>query len=304
MKISHISAATFFAIMSAAPGAFGQDGARAHQERARAEATRPAFLLHKASTLDGVPVESRDGESLGSLHDILMDPRTGSLDYGVVSVGGILGIGDELFAVPFANLEAMHRGEEPEHFFLLSGDMEQLKSAPKFSRDKWPVVDSEWERRIHEHFGSQPAATSGSRRLVRCTDLDGHEVQGLDESDLGSIDEVVIDPIAGRASYFVLGTGGVLGLGEKHFALPWGNTRIRYENGDELIATYPTTEEQLEKAPEYDPENWQRMSAPVFVREIYVFHSVDPYWSSAIDASAPKGERKDGRQRKEQGGQR
>ena len=50
------------------------------------------------SALKGSRVGSSAGGDLGKVDDLIVDVATGSLSY--VIVGGFLGIGDKLFAVP------------------------------------------------------------------------------------------------------------------------------------------------------------------------------------------------------------
>ena len=54
-----------------------------------------------ADTLEGDRVVNTRGEDLGKITDIMLDVQRGRIAYAVLSVGGFLGIGDKLFAVPW-----------------------------------------------------------------------------------------------------------------------------------------------------------------------------------------------------------
>ena len=54
-----------------------------------------------ASTLIGAPVRNLQDESLGDLKDAMIDTASGKIAYGVLSFGGVLGVGNKLFAVPW-----------------------------------------------------------------------------------------------------------------------------------------------------------------------------------------------------------
>ena len=53
-----------------------------------------------ASTLVGANVRNPQEESLGDLKDFMIDTASGKIAYGVLSFGGVLGIGNKLFAIP------------------------------------------------------------------------------------------------------------------------------------------------------------------------------------------------------------
>ncbi len=60
-------------------------------------------------TLEGNDVYNSAGEELGSIKDIMIDVPRGRVAYAVLSRGGVLGIGDKLFAIPWKCVDAGHR---------------------------------------------------------------------------------------------------------------------------------------------------------------------------------------------------
>ena len=54
-----------------------------------------------ADTLTGDTVRNAADENLGKIHDIMIDIPTGRVAYAVLSFGGLLGMGNKLFAVPW-----------------------------------------------------------------------------------------------------------------------------------------------------------------------------------------------------------
>jgi hypothetical protein len=53
-----------------------------------------------ATTLAGDSVRNSAGESLGTIKELMIDLPTGKVAYAVLSFGGILNMGNKLFAVP------------------------------------------------------------------------------------------------------------------------------------------------------------------------------------------------------------
>ena len=82
--------------------------------------------------------------------------------------------------------------------------------------------------------------------LIGSDKVEGTAVYGSDERKIGSIERVMIDKKSGRVSYAVLGFGGILGLGNDHYPLPWQS--LKY---DTKLGGYVTgvTESQLRGAP-------------------------------------------------------
>src|ERR1035438_5530501 len=65
--------------------------------------------------------------------------------------------------------------------------------------------------------------TSGS--LIAAEKVKGTNVYNLAGDNLGTVDDVLIDKISGRAIYAVMSFGGFLGMGKKHNSLPWGTLK-------------------------------------------------------------------------------
>ncbi|ABQ35971.1 PRC-barrel domain-containing protein [Bradyrhizobium sp. BTAi1] len=87
--------------------------------------------------------------------------------------------------------------------------------------------------------------------LIGSDKVEGTAVYGADDSKIGTIERVMIDKLSGRVSYVVLAFGGLLGLGNDHYPLPWQS--LKY---DTRLGGYVTgvTEEQLRGAPKYSDE--------------------------------------------------
>lgn len=95
--------------------------------------------LLSADSLMKDEVESRDGEHLGKILVLMIDMERGCIAYAVLSFGGLLGIGDKLFAAPWEAFRLQG------HTLILNVDKDTLKRAPGFDKDYWPDIgDSAW----------------------------------------------------------------------------------------------------------------------------------------------------------------
>lgn len=88
----------------------------------------------KASTFIGSSVVNHQGENLGKIEDLVIDPIAGHINYAVLSYGSILGLGGKLFAISWDTLEPVP-GEET---FILNISQKALENWPGFDKDNWP----------------------------------------------------------------------------------------------------------------------------------------------------------------------
>ncbi|MCQ8186566.1 PRC-barrel domain-containing protein [Parvularcula maris] len=102
-----------------------------------------------SSSLIGDSVVNPQGESLGKLEDIMIDMSSGRIEYGVLNFGGVLGMGNKLFAVPFDQFTA-DTGKER---LVLNIDKERLKDAPGFDKDNWPnFADQSFRQEVSSYY--------------------------------------------------------------------------------------------------------------------------------------------------------
>ena len=101
-----------------------------------------------------------------------------------------------------------------------------------------------------------------ARNVVKASEVTGVDVKNLAGDDLGSINEVVIDKVMGKVNYLVLDFGGVLGFGNKFFAVPWD---LFTYNEDDDCFILNLDKGNLENAPGFDKDNWPNFTSPGFL---------------------------------------
>jgi sporulation protein YlmC with PRC-barrel domain len=113
--------------------------------------TEPQVL--SATTIIGDKVINPQGEHLGEIKELMIDLDLGRVAYAVLSFGGVMGLGEKLFAVPFQALQL----RPDRHEFVLNVDKEKLKKAPGFDKNNWPsTADRTWGAQIHKYYGYEP----------------------------------------------------------------------------------------------------------------------------------------------------
>lgn len=95
-----------------------------------------------ATSIIGDKVENLQGEHLGEIKNIMLNLHTGCIEYTVLEFGGIMGVGEKLFAIPFKSLTV-----NPEKkIFILNEQKAFLEYAPGFDKEHWPETNSRhWE---------------------------------------------------------------------------------------------------------------------------------------------------------------
>src|SRR5215475_12808852 len=75
--------------------------------------------------------------------------------------------------------------------------------------------------------------TSGS--LIAAEKVEGTNVYNLQGEKLGTVDDIMIDKVSGRAIYAVMSFGGFLGMGEKQHPLPWSSLKYDERQGGYVV---------------------------------------------------------------------
>src|SRR5664279_5398938 len=113
------------------------------------------------------------------------------------------------------------------------------------------------------------------RRVLAASTLAGDSVRNAAGEDLGKLDELMIDIPSGRIAYAVLSFGGVLGMGDKLFAVPWSALKV---DEDEKCFILNIDRRTIEQAPGFDKNNWPDMSDTTWGSEVSTYYHVRPYW--------------------------
>ena len=113
----------------------------------------PGPQVMAADTLQGDEVRNAADENLGEITDIMIDVPTGRVAYAVMSVGGVLGMGSKLFAIPWSALQL----DTESKCFRMNVPKERFEHAPGFDKDHWPTMaDQQWAEDVHSFYDARP----------------------------------------------------------------------------------------------------------------------------------------------------
>jgi hypothetical protein len=119
--------------------------------------------LARTSEIVGLSVKDVADKDAGKIEDLMMDAR-GHVAYAIVSFGGLLGMGDKLYAVPW---DAMVVDREHKTAYL-DVSKETLERAPSFTKDKWPEPsDREWGTKTRSAWHDATITAGVKSKLAR-----------------------------------------------------------------------------------------------------------------------------------------
>jgi sporulation protein YlmC with PRC-barrel domain len=114
--------------------------------------------------------------------------------------------------------------------------------------------------------------TSGT--LIAAEKVNGTSVYNLAGDKLGTVYDIMIDKVSGRAIYTVLSFGGFLGMGEKYYPLPWANLKYDAQQGGYVVNL---DKKLLEGAPNYDRDS-DFIWTPDYGRKVDSYYKAPSYW--------------------------
>ena len=123
---------------------------------------------NKASGLMGMEVRNDQNQKLGEIKDLVLDVNSGKVSYAVLAVGGFLGIGEKLIALPPSALKV---AEDSSHL-LLNADKSRIQAAPGFAATAWPSINDPEINKFWRNEASGSAASSEIQRKSGATDVD------------------------------------------------------------------------------------------------------------------------------------
>lgn len=90
--------------------------------------------------------------------------------------------------------------------------------------------------------------TSGHTTAILASRVQGSNVYNMNREKIGSVEDLVLDKTSNEIMFAVLGFGGLFGVGEKYFPIPWSKLDYDPETGGYVIAV---SRDVLEAAPSY-----------------------------------------------------
>jgi len=248
-----------------------QGGKKTDQQTGNPQAER--MYLQKglrASKIIDQTVKNDGGEELGEVDDLIMS-RNGKIKKVILSVGGFLGIGDRLVAVPFKSLQISEKGD-----IVYNVTKQQLEKHPVFTYKREGF--DEYYYSPPPPYGSFALAPPGYQgnfpyghpygsfprgryrgeygawgweyypERLRVSGILNRSVWNEAGQEVSEIDDLIIGRNA-KVETIILSVGEFLGMEEKLVALPFKPLKV---NGAGIV--YNGTQQQLKELPGFHYE--------------------------------------------------
>lgn len=109
--------------------------------------------LFSYSDFKNTTIKNTDGDTLGEVHDVVLNLRDGKIAYLLLASGGFLGIGEKYLPVPYEALYYNARSESYE----MDISKEKLQEAPQIEIHNWPErPDSLYIDKVYAYYGYKP----------------------------------------------------------------------------------------------------------------------------------------------------
>jgi hypothetical protein len=105
--------------------------------------------LIASNKVEGTPVYGRNGDRLGSIYNVMIDKRSGQVEYAVMTSGGFLGMGADYKPVPWQML----RYDDREDGYRVNMTQRDLDCAPGFRRGQEPRFDRDFDMYVYRWYG-------------------------------------------------------------------------------------------------------------------------------------------------------
>ena len=117
------------------------------------DATQETGNLISSAKVEGTNVYNRAGDSLGSIHSLMIDKASGHVAYAIMSFGGFLGIGDQFHPLPWSVLKY----DTNMGGYIVDLDKQKLEGGPAYDAGSEPDWrDRTYENKIHDYYGVGP----------------------------------------------------------------------------------------------------------------------------------------------------
>jgi sporulation protein YlmC with PRC-barrel domain len=278
------AAATMWAVPAVAAGVDRSTSVHA-QDMKRV----PDYRGFRASELIGKEVKNPQGEELGEIEDLVVHMTTGDVRYAILSFGGFLGVGEDLYAIPVKTLKA---GANRDHL-VLDMDKARIQQQKSFPWDKWPALkDKHFWGEVDRLSGLPAVQPAEAYYAYRASDLIGKDVVTVKGEDAGEIEDLVIDVNQQRVHYAVLEVDPGLFASEKLYSMPLHAFMFRRDKDDrsdlktdKLVVNMGKSE--IAKLRGFDRNRWPDLNDPTYLVDIdRYFISVFPPVGGTWDGSS------------------
>jgi sporulation protein YlmC with PRC-barrel domain len=120
--------------------------------------------------------------------------------------------------------------------------------------------------------------SSGHTSAILASKVKGTAVYSTGGDKIGTVEDIVLDKQSNQIMFAALGFGGLLGIGEKYYPVPWSMLDYNEDKGGYIV---PLNKDNIDTAPAYDLKDLTKHDGSLGnVREqTYDYYKVDRDWN-------------------------
>ncbi|HXT13667.1 MAG TPA: PRC-barrel domain-containing protein [Candidatus Angelobacter sp.] len=218
----------------------------------------------KASSLMGMRVEDTDGHKIGTIRNLVLDTRSGTLRYAVIASGGVFGVDATLKLAP-AN--AMSAATTKRATLAVNATTTQWNRAPVFKRSKLDALaEPGAAQEVSRHFEPAPSHAGQSLSVTGnesgehepkpdlkfASDLMGMHVVNAQQERIGDVLNLLVGFARSRPAFAIISSGRFFHHGPQ-FAVPL-NALSATGSNRQLMLNVDTA--ALQNAPAFNQQVW------------------------------------------------
>ena len=108
-----------------------------------------AHDLIASDRVEGTTVYNRQGEKLGTISKFMVGKRSGRVEYAVMSFGGLFGMGERDYPLPWNVLDY----QPDQGGYVVDLDKDRLKDAPSVESGRDPAYDRDYGEQVYTYYG-------------------------------------------------------------------------------------------------------------------------------------------------------
>jgi sporulation protein YlmC with PRC-barrel domain len=119
--------------------------------------------------------------------------------------------------------------------------------------------------------------SSGHTTAILASKVKGTAVYNDTGDKIGTVEDIVLDKTSNQIMFAALGFGGLMGIGEKYYPIPWSLLNYNEDKGGYVV---PLDKARIENAPAYDLKDLTKHDGSLGgIREkTYSYYKVNRDW--------------------------
>lgn len=119
--------------------------------------------------------------------------------------------------------------------------------------------------------------SSGHTTAILASKVKGTSVYNNAGEKIGTVEDIVLDKLSNQIMFAALGFGGLMGIGEKYYPVPWSMLDYSEDMGGYVV---PLDKARIENAPAYDLKDLTKHDGGLgSIREkTYSYYNVNRDW--------------------------